>query len=745
MPRRVARELPPIQLGFEDELKEGETLPQSAVVLHAFLAQCESRDERDIPREFRPFVALSRLSLELAEATGPIDFQRAQSHIRSLQVMGPLTEVSEKRELVHGAVIAHDLQHANVITPPLSERGEGRLAVKQWAKPGALLKIGYDFVAGKEHAAAKMVRQQLDIFPLQQIADTLSDDPGKLSNEWQLFPFADYIAHRTLRPGEEEIRDKTYGSVLHEFSTPSFFIYKLDRVPRGRFLDEVVRWGEEHGGTVVGSPLEKWFGAMRTVIRNERGMSNYAVGRVLVFTHSNPRLEQLYWGNVQVAEAGEHEATLNKVAGEVDSYMVELCSARVDPQLLTPEMFFKMVGGLHMRNPQEMDIVMTANEQVSCTRLYIYFRNLEQRLMELSAHIDIKPVLAKMEDRQKIYSALTTRVHHAVDEWERVHAREIVLEAVKLISSRNERYAIPHALEGLVVEADDVLGPLLNTEAERLRSEIREEDRLQEEQTSEIERMLEVVRARLGVLQERYSAATGLALDYRPEAVFEHGSSVGSISVGMGMRLSQRLELRQYGSVEDTIDLQMGDTVEEAREREAMVDWVGPHEFGHAVDWEESEMADEIVERAQLGLNKETSRLGMDEEERDGYERVLRECVMDGFGLALALEAGTSYPEDVSREQRTQRIVQGFLATIPVLERIWREVDEGGEEEIPHPANRDRSRAVTRYLAQLPGLGDGQVERLLALRFPRQRSSRICDVYRQVVEQAYKRMVDRLS
>lgn len=193
-----------------------------------------------------------------------------------------------------------------------------------------------------------------------------------------------------------------------------------------------------------------------------------------------------------------------------------------------------------------------------------------------------------------------------------------------------------------------------------------------------VEYLKKLIELKTGYLKELYEAGLGLTLpNVAIHGIHERGSTVGSVwggSVGgLGMRLEQRLSLEF--SVEGALHLEIGETLDDMLHREAMVDWVGPHEIAHLVDEERNYTnictSGETAEKLQqfIGTN-----------DAPFAANVAQEVVIDALGYAMVKQFGSSDPRDREPRDRIAKAVQGFLVMCEMSRDIIERSSDGDKK-----------------------------------------------------------------
>jgi hypothetical protein len=192
------------------------------------------------------------------------------------------------------------------------------------------------------------------------------------------------------------------------------------------------------------------------------------------------------------------------------------------------------------------------------------------------------------------------------------------------------------------------------------------------------EYLKKLIELRTGYLKELYEAGLGLTLpNVAIHGIHERGSTVGSVwgggGGGLGMRLEQRLSLEL--SVEGALHLEIGETLDDMLHREAMVDWVGPHEIAHLVDEERNYTnictSGETAEKLQqfIGTN-----------DAPFAANVAQEVVIDTLGYAMVKQFGSSDPRDREPRDRIAKAVQGFLVMCEMSRDIIERSSDGDKK-----------------------------------------------------------------
>jgi tetratricopeptide (TPR) repeat protein len=105
---------------------------------------------------------------------------------------------------------------------------------------------------------------------------------------------------------------------------------------------------------------------------------------------------------------------------------------------------------------------------------------------------------------------------------------------------------------------------------------IEEEDALRETIGEKIEEITQDIMEKIGT-------ALGLEIGHSATTSDGNGGSYGSVSLGMGIRLQPRIELKLEVLPGNFLDIETGDTVEEMKERVRVLNFLVHHEVGHLI------------------------------------------------------------------------------------------------------------------------------------------------------------------
>ncbi|KKW21294.1 MAG: hypothetical protein UY64_C0024G0003 [Parcubacteria group bacterium GW2011_GWA1_51_12] len=190
------------------------------------------------------------------------------------------------------------------------------------------------------------------------------------------------------------------------------------------------------------------------------------------------------------------------------------------------------------------------------------------------------------------------------------------------------------------------------------------------------EYLLGVVSAKIEYLRNLYQEESGVDLHHIAGiAEAEHGTAIGSVSVGMGLKQSLRIEQRLQVGVHplpDHISIEMGTDLKEIQKREKLVDWVGPHEVGHLVDWSLENITGRFLQKRAADIDSlmNTIEPRHRDRAREAIDATLKECAIDGIGFYLASKYGTTDPFLTKFADRVGSIVRGFTRTQDVFRQI---------------------------------------------------------------------------
>jgi hypothetical protein len=176
------------------------------------------------------------------------------------------------------------------------------------------------------------------------------------------------------------------------------------------------------------------------------------------------------------------------------------------------------------------------------------------------------------------------------------------------------------------------------------------------------------ITARTNYLSELFRRASGLQDPTRIAGTTQNdGDLIAKIERrvptggggGGGRGMSMRLELRPILTLSLALRLSPMDNTITAylkeggdnEHREAMLDNVIAHEMGHWIDYETGESA-VYPEQPELGA--------IAEDDQHHYLHFLREATIDGLGYQMVQRYGSSYPEDVTADERLNRYAQSF-------------------------------------------------------------------------------------
>lgn len=180
-------------------------------------------------------------------------------------------------------------------------------------------------------------------------------------------------------------------------------------------------------------------------------------------------------------------------------------------------------------------------------------------------------------------------------------------------------------------------------------------------------------------LRELYAAGTGLDLK-NAEGHAVHADSGGIASVSMGMSMRQEMKLGQRMEMLHPLDgiyIELGEdpTLEEIKERAAMVNWIAPHEIGHLTDWAMGEKTQKLVGAQREKIDQAVATFEESDRELAGemIEMEMKECFVDGLGLWLAKSFGVSDPLKDTDHQRLKAILESLCITSEVFQRIVQE------------------------------------------------------------------------
>ncbi len=191
-------------------------------------------------------------------------------------------------------------------------------------------------------------------------------------------------------------------------------------------------------------------------------------------------------------------------------------------------------------------------------------------------------------------------------------------------------------------------------------------------------------------LRELYAAGTGLDLK-KAEGHAVHADSGGIASVSVGMSMSMRQEMRLEQRMEllhplDGIYVELGEdsSLEEIKQRAAMVDWVVPHEVGHLTDWAIGDKTEKFVESHREKIDQVVATFAESDQglAKEMVEMEMKECSIDGIGLWLAKNFGVSDPLKDTDCQRLDAILDSFCTTMEVFRRIVQERATDRETQI---------------------------------------------------------------
>ena len=415
---------------------------------------------------------------------------------------------------------------------------------------------------------------------------------------------------------------------------------------------------------------------------------------------------------------------------ECDRFLSELPQFNVDSSLLGEQIISRVqsieIGKLgDLWNPDDWEIIRKSDgtpptNLSSLAHRKSYFlwnQNVDYKKIvvlrdawgkiEAELRASIKDVLIK--NKENIYTAINSRLSFTAenptlndyDEYLRT-LKDVVENTKRSAESAEEDER--QFLQGIVDIAERKMIETLPI-YEKMKAEIEEGERREAMMSAQEEYLRDQIERQIDYLKKIYSIGTSLELEYvESRASQEAGNVVGSVSLSYGLRLKQSLKLEMGLELDtnDNLTLEMGEDLESVKKRMAMVNWIAPHEIAHLVDiasnihsrffTEENLASMETVVNNWSGNNQDLAKKMM--------LSIVNEIIIDAIGYRMLKEYGSANPFDQTEAERIEAALRGYIAMMDVLENILRTHTEDEEMKSRYSAILLRMIAVGEIITE---------------------------------------------
>ncbi|MBP6944852.1 hypothetical protein KBD61_05195 [Patescibacteria group bacterium] len=314
-------------------------------------------------------------------------------------------------------------------------------------------------------------------------------------------------------------------------------------------------------------------------------------------------------------------------------------------------------------------------------------REVEARVFQV-AKTDAKDVIAQKFKRE-IERRLTLRSGLLLkDDYDEEDVKDMgeCLAAIRRGIDKDRQYMeafeVVEWLEGVIrqkeefVERRGMAFKAARMQEKKAEREEEKEGRKERRGSMQKEYLGELVGFQADYLQNVYEVSLGTDLGSLPGFGREEDSgAMATVSLSPRLGMSMRTELVQRLEPERGIFVEMGEDLETAKRRMAMVDWVVPHEIGHLVQEAEAgryreQRKEHPIKNFEKQMQHALRVFASIGKGNELMKNQVSECYIDGIGYGMAASFGVSDPRMDTREKRIQASIRALASAMQEV-RLW--------------------------------------------------------------------------